>query len=91
MTLFAQVQVYRKGIKDLSHLGAAEPEIAWVTHEAKDGTVVVAGFAADGSTFSASGTLKDLTTKPANLGSPITQPILQGTNKVGEAPSVVTH
>lgn len=68
MTLLAQVQIWRKGIEELTHVSAAadvpQPEIGWITFEGKDDEVVVAGFAADGSTYTVRGKLKELTTKP---------------------------
>lgn len=66
MTLFAQVQVYRK-LAEFSHVTGADkeprPEIGWVVSEDKEGNGVIAGFAADGSPFHASGKLSDLLSK----------------------------
>jgi len=82
MTLFAQVKVFRKGVRELTHLvppaaAGKEPlgEMAWVVAEGKNDQVVVAGFAADGAPFTASGKLAELTTKPAPLPTPTFLPL----------------
>lgn len=82
MTLFATVKVYRKGIEESSHLYKSEAEMGWVVNEGENGQVVVAGFAADGSVFTATGKLDELTAKPvAAIPKPIganVQPIPLG-------------
>lgn len=78
MTLLATVTVWRKGIEELTHMtNAADPvpEIGWITFETKEGYGTIAGFAADGSPYSVSGKLSELTTKPRAQTPPTLQPL----------------
>lgn len=64
------------------------PEIGWITFETKEGYGTIAGFAADGSPYSVSGKLSELTTKPRAQTPPTLQP-LSSSSEATLSPSAI--